>query len=402
MKNIIDLCNINIPNSLHSLYEDSLLADVEDTLARGEDDIMRTEIERKLQNDSIYYFHYSKVNQKPYTIKKVRGKWVVDALGDLTVYGVADNGCVTDGTFSFGTVNGNYIISMPASGGDKLKSLQYGPIEVRDDFDIYYGGGLKDLHYCPKTVHGWVNVSGTQITTLKYFPSFVGGNACIRDNKELKSVKDLRKCKVDGYLIFKGNGISGPSVITNFANKWNILFSQANVIEGQEMTSEASILGDLEDTINSGNKEVDKFTQFGKLFSFDQIQFASDSTAVFFNAPTLKRLTKGMNYINDKINIGWFDSKQKIKMFLNWLDHISFENLDIDYKLLRDTSSEEFRQKLAKSIQVYGKDCEVFTPKYHVQVYCPSTKVTGRDELRLMFNEYPGYKSIQVKYKINK
>ena len=253
MKNIIDI------------YEGSLLSNVEDTLARGEDDIMLAEIERKLQNDNIYYFHYSKVNQKPYAIKKVRGKWIVDALGDLTVYGVADNGCITDGTFSFGTVNGNYIISMPESGGDKLKSLQYGPTEVRDDFDIYYGGDLKDLQYCPNTVHGWVNVSGTHITTLKYFPSFVEGNVNIRDNKELKSVKDLRKCRVNGYLIFKNNGISGPSVITNFANKWNILYSRANIIEGQEMTSEASIssnkldessiLADIEDTLKQG--EID-------------------------------------------------------------------------------------------------------------------------------------------------
>jgi hypothetical protein len=225
MKTIIDI------------YEASLLDEIEDTLARGEDDIMLAEIERKLQNDHIYYFHYSKVNQKPYAIKKVRGKWVVDVLGDLTIYGVADNGCITDGTFSFGVINGNYIISRPESGEAKLKSLQYGPTEVRDDFDIYYGGDLKDLQYCPKTVHGWVNISGTNITTLKYFPAFVGGNVNIRDNKELKSVKDLRKCRVNGYLIFKENGISGPSVITNFANKWNILFNQANVIEGQEMTS---------------------------------------------------------------------------------------------------------------------------------------------------------------------
>ena len=166
--------------------------------------------------------------------------------------------------------------------------------------------------------------------------------------------------------------------------------------------TEASLLGDIEDTINSGDKEVDKFTQFGKLFSFDQIQFASDSTAVFFNALTLKKLTKGMDYINSKINLGWFDSKNKIKMFVNWLDHVSFEDLEIDYQLLRDTSSEEFRQKLAKRIQAYGKDCGVFTPKYHVQVYCPSIRATGRDELRLMFSEYPGNKAIQVKYKINK
>lgn len=254
MKNIIDIYEGSL--SSNKLDESSILTDVEDTLARGEDDIMLAEIERKLQNDHIYYFHYSKVNQKPYAIKKVRGKWVVDALGDLTVYGVADNGCITDGTFSFGVINGNYIISMPESGGAKLKSLQYGPTEVRDDFDIYYGGDLKDLQYCPKTVHGWVNVSGTHITTLKYFPSFVGGNASIRDNKELKSVKDLSKCRVNGYLIFKDNGISGPSVITNFANKWNILFSRANVIEGQEMTSESSILADVEDTLEQGEIDV--------------------------------------------------------------------------------------------------------------------------------------------------
>ena len=165
---------------------------------------------------------------------------------------------------------------------------------------------------------------------------------------------------------------------------------------------EASILADIEDTIDFGDKEVEKYTRFGKLFSFDQIQFASDSTAVFFNAPTLKKLTKGMDYINSKINLGWFDSKNKIKMFVNWLDHVSFEDLAIDYQLLRDTSSEEFRQKLAKNIQVHGKDCGVFTPKYHIQVYCPSTRATGHDELRLMFCEYPGNKSIQVKYKINK
>ena len=109
-----------------------------------------------------------------------------------------------------------------------------------------------------------------------------------------------------------------------------------------------------------------------------------------------------MDYINSKINLGWFDSKNKIKMFVNWLDHVSFEDLEIDYQLLRDTSSEEFRQKLAKRIQAYGKDCGVFTPKYHVQVFCPSIRATGHDELRLMFSEYPGNKTIQVKYKINK
>lgn len=33
MKDLKDICNVNIPNSLHSLLEESLLADIEDTLA---------------------------------------------------------------------------------------------------------------------------------------------------------------------------------------------------------------------------------------------------------------------------------------------------------------------------------------------------------------------------------
>ena len=36
MKNIIDICNVNISNSLHSLYESSLLGDIEDTLEYGD------------------------------------------------------------------------------------------------------------------------------------------------------------------------------------------------------------------------------------------------------------------------------------------------------------------------------------------------------------------------------
>jgi hypothetical protein len=45
-------------------------------------------------------------------------------------------------------------------------------------------------------------------------------------------------------------------VITNFANKWNILYSRANIIEGQEITSEASILADVEDTLKQGEIDV--------------------------------------------------------------------------------------------------------------------------------------------------
>lgn len=40
MKNIIDICNVNISNSLHSLYEASIL-DIEDTLDSGENTVRK-------------------------------------------------------------------------------------------------------------------------------------------------------------------------------------------------------------------------------------------------------------------------------------------------------------------------------------------------------------------------
>lgn len=36
MKNIIDIYNVNIPNSLHSLYEASILGDIEDNIKHGD------------------------------------------------------------------------------------------------------------------------------------------------------------------------------------------------------------------------------------------------------------------------------------------------------------------------------------------------------------------------------
>ena len=43
MKDLQDICNVNIPNSLHSLLEASLLADIEDTLDYGDRKIIKLE-----------------------------------------------------------------------------------------------------------------------------------------------------------------------------------------------------------------------------------------------------------------------------------------------------------------------------------------------------------------------
>ena len=41
MKDLQEICNVNIPNSLHSLLEGSLLSEIEDTLQSGGDDVIK-------------------------------------------------------------------------------------------------------------------------------------------------------------------------------------------------------------------------------------------------------------------------------------------------------------------------------------------------------------------------
>ena len=51
MKNIIDICNANIPNSLHSLYEASLLDEIDDTLSVSSNDLRREAVKKFIKDN---------------------------------------------------------------------------------------------------------------------------------------------------------------------------------------------------------------------------------------------------------------------------------------------------------------------------------------------------------------
>lgn len=212
------------------IYE-GLLAGQDATLNRGQADLDAMaiqDIEKKLSDPNRYFIHSPRKDTKTYDIKKVGGKWVVDIYGNLTVFG--EDEAVTDGSFSFRTIQGQYVISLGYD-NTKFKSLQYGPKVVYDNFLIYWGDNLKDLQHCPKIIGNDFEIGGSGIETLKYFPSSVGRNVRICDNMKLKDFSKIGKSRVKGRVRIAHNGATTTEVIAkNIIDKWNI-------DRGHEMTS---------------------------------------------------------------------------------------------------------------------------------------------------------------------
>lgn len=209
-------------NSIYNIYE-GLLRGMNDTLDRGQEDLDAVaiqDIEKKLLDQNLYYIHNPRKDAKKYEIKKVRGKWVVDVIGNLTVYGVEE--CITDGSFSFGVIKGDMIISC---GWDNktFKSLKYGPKEVQGHFITYWGDNFKSLQYCPKSVHGDFQINAGGLETLKYFPDFVHGNIRIADCAQLRDFTNIHKCHVDGCIKILHNGTeTTEAVAQKILKKWDV------------------------------------------------------------------------------------------------------------------------------------------------------------------------------------
>lgn len=212
-----------------TIYE-GLLAGQGATLDRGQDDLDAmtiSDIEKKLLDTNRYYIHNPNRKLKDYEIRKTRGKWVVDINGDLTVYGMDE--AITDGSFSFGFVKGQYCVSCGYD-NTTLKSLQYGPKEVGENMLIFWGEKLKDLQYCPERIHGDFEVNASGIETLKYFPKFVGRNIRIADCMNLKDLKKIGKSRVLGRLRIGNNFAKATKEIAdNMIEKWDISSMKARI-----------------------------------------------------------------------------------------------------------------------------------------------------------------------------
>lgn len=216
--------------SLKTYISEGLLAGQDATLDRGQDDLDAVaiqDIEKKLLDTNKYYIHNPNKKLKDYEIRKTRGKWVVDINGDLTVYGMDE--AITDGSFSFGFVKGQYCVSCGYD-NTTLKSLQYGPKEVGGNMLMFWGEKLKDLQHCPERIHYDFEINASGIDTLKYFPKFVGRNVRVTDCMNLKDLKKIGKSRVLGRLRIGNNFAKATKEIAdNMIDKWDINPNQARI-----------------------------------------------------------------------------------------------------------------------------------------------------------------------------
>lgn len=147
-----------------------------------------------------------------------------------------------------------------------------------------------------------------------------------------------------------------------------------------------SILADIDNTLNDGDKTIKTFETFGYMFTFSR-GISSTKAAGVFSIKSLKKLNKDLDYINDNIRPGKiiFDSKDRCNMFLNWLEHLSFKELGIDIQKYSDFSSIEFQKDLTKSIRELCKKNNIFNSPDRCDIYVLKARDYDKDSLFEIF-----------------
>ena len=145
-----------------------------------------------------------------------------------------------------------------------------------------------------------------------------------------------------------------------------------------------SILADIDDTLERGNDDIKKFETFGYMFTFSR-GISSTKAASVFNLNALKKLTKNLDYINDNIKIAVFDNRYKCNMFLNWLEHLSFEELGIDIHKYSDFTSIEFQKDMTKSLRKLCDKNNIFNGINRGDIYVLKARDYDKDSLFEIF-----------------
>lgn len=145
-----------------------------------------------------------------------------------------------------------------------------------------------------------------------------------------------------------------------------------------------SLLADIDDTLNGGDKTIKKFETVGYMFTFTR-GVSSTKAAAVFSLNSLKKLTKDLDYINDNIKIAIFDNRYKCNMFLNWFEHLSFEELGIDIYKYSDFSSLDFQKALTKALRELCKKNGIFNSPDKVDIYVLKARDYDKDSLFEIF-----------------
>lgn len=145
-----------------------------------------------------------------------------------------------------------------------------------------------------------------------------------------------------------------------------------------------SILGDIDDNIGKNDNAVETIQYFGGNFKLLRAVNVSDITAGMLNANALKKVTKGMDYIDPNIKNGVFDKRNKFKMFANWVSNLKLSDLGFKYNDI-DIRSRRFRWDLANELNKKCFDNGFFNNELYTNIYC--TNITG-NELEIMLSRH--------------
>lgn len=143
------------------------------------------------------------------------------------------------------------------------------------------------------------------------------------------------------------------------------------------------ILGDIDDTLSKSDKDIEKYRTFGKRFKFVGCSFLTEACASMLNASALKKLTKNLDYMNSNIENGLFDKRNKFKMLLNWIDHLTFDEIGVKPG---NPTSDQFRMDLADAIENRCKKEGIFNNVDHTIIHCPTIKATSNDTIKLFLH----------------
>ena len=166
------------------------------------------------------------------------------------------------------------------------------------------------------------------------------------------------------------------------------------------------ILADMDDVISSGDSDIKKYETFGYRFEFVNA-ITSTKAAGMFSVLALKNVTKNIkDFINLKVEKSYFDGKQRGQMFVNWLDHMSFEELGVDinkYDLTNITrSNQEVLKELTKAIRKKCLENGIFNSPEKIDLYVLKNSHTNCIEIFISDRtKYSASYMMKFIYKIN-
>lgn len=136
-------------------------------------------------------------------------------------------------------------------------------------------------------------------------------------------------------------------------------------------TLKESLLADIDNSLEQGNKDIKTYNCFGNFFKLRRTVLTKTGVSAF-SATGLKKLNKSLDYINgttamSETSYMYDGGGKKAKMFCNWVDHIKLDELELstaDLKILSKGFNDNLRAKIVNNFTEICRKNDVFnTPE---------------------------------------